>query len=146
MGPSEKIFCRPFDGPQFGLKLRGRPGPPGPLPWVRHCYSRSLYLTLKKLSGRTIMPLPLGLPHPGNCVANMFANPYPIIERVPFKRSLRSNQKQTASSFSFIFFCSKICEGVRYVYASGRRVVRAPVRAAKYSHITFRANERLLAV
>ena len=82
MGPSEKIFCRPFDGPQFGLKLRGRPGPPGPLPWVRHCYSRSLYLTLKKLSGRTIIPLPLGLPHLGNCLANMFANPYPIVETV----------------------------------------------------------------
>ena len=43
-GRLKKIFCRPFDGPQFGLKLRGRLGPPGPLPWVRHCYSRSLYL------------------------------------------------------------------------------------------------------
>ena len=20
----------------FGLKIRGRPGPPGPLPWIRH--------------------------------------------------------------------------------------------------------------
>ena len=36
--------CRPSDkvgggglpfGPQFGLKIRGRP--PGPLPWIRHC-------------------------------------------------------------------------------------------------------------
>ena len=97
-GGLKKIFCRPFDGPQFGLKLRGRPGPPGPLPWVRHCYSRSLYLTLKKLSGRTIMPLPLGLPHLGNCVANMFANPYPIVEtvyllkgpHVPIKSRLRA--------------------------------------------------------
>ena len=26
----------PF-GPQFGLKIRGRLGPPGPLPWIRHC-------------------------------------------------------------------------------------------------------------
>ena len=97
-GGLKKIFCRPFDGPQFGLKLRGRPGPPGPLPWVRLCYSRSLYLTLKKLSGRTIMPLPLGLPHLGNCVANMFANPYPIVEtvyllkgpHVPIKSRLRA--------------------------------------------------------
>ena len=30
---------------------------------------------------------------------------------MPFKRSLHSNQKQNASSFSFIFFCSKVCEG-----------------------------------
>ena len=28
------------------------------------------------------MPLHLGLPHLGNCVANMFANPYPIVETV----------------------------------------------------------------
>ena len=33
---SKKIFFRPF-APQFGLKIRGRPGPPGPLPWIRHC-------------------------------------------------------------------------------------------------------------
>ena len=26
----------PF-GPQFGLKIRGKPGPPSPLPWIRHC-------------------------------------------------------------------------------------------------------------
>ena len=98
MGPSIKIFCRPFDGPQFGLKLRGRPGPPGSLPWIRQCYSRSLYLTLKKLSGRTIISLPQGLPHLGNCVENMFANPYPIVEtvyllkgpHVPIKSRLRA--------------------------------------------------------
>ena len=82
MGPSEKNFCPLFDGPQFALKLRGRPGPPRSLPWIRHCYSRSLYLTLKKLSGRTIISLPQGLPHLGNCVENMFANPYPIVETV----------------------------------------------------------------
>ena len=46
-GGLKKNFFRPF-GPQFGLKLRGRPGIPGSLPWIRHCYSRSLYLTLKK--------------------------------------------------------------------------------------------------
>ena len=28
------------------------------------------------------MQLPLGLPHLGNCVANMFANPYPIVETI----------------------------------------------------------------
>ena len=28
------------------------------------------------------MQLPLGLPHLGNCVANMFANPYPIVGTV----------------------------------------------------------------
>ena len=27
---------RPF-GPQFGLKIRGGPGSPRPLPWIRHC-------------------------------------------------------------------------------------------------------------
>ena len=98
MKPSEKIFCPLFDGPQFGLKLRGRPGPPGSLPWIRQCYSRSLYLTLKKLSGRTIISLPQGLPHLGNCVENMFANPYPIVEtvyllkglQVPIKSRLRA--------------------------------------------------------
>ena len=79
-GLKKKIFP-PF-GPLFGLKLTGRPGSPGSLPWIRQCYSRSLYLTLKKLSGRTIIPLPLGLPHLGNCVENMFANPYPIVETV----------------------------------------------------------------
>ena len=78
---SKKNFFPPF-GPLFGLKLMGRPGSPGSLPWIRQCYSRSLYLTLKKLSGRTIIPLPLGLPHLGNCVENMFANPYPIVETV----------------------------------------------------------------
>ena len=44
------------------------------------------------------MPLPLGLPHLGNCVANMFANPYPIVEtvyllkgpHVPIKSRLRA--------------------------------------------------------
>ena len=44
------------------------------------------------------MPLPLGLPHLGNCVANMFANPYPIVETVyllkgpyvPIKSRLRA--------------------------------------------------------
>ena len=30
------FFFRPF-GPQFGLKIRGGTGPPGPLPWIRHC-------------------------------------------------------------------------------------------------------------
>ena len=28
-------FFRPF-GPQFGLKIRGEGGSPGPLPWIRH--------------------------------------------------------------------------------------------------------------
>ena len=78
MGPSEKIFCRPFDGPQFGLKLRGSPGPPGSLPWIRQCYSRSL----QKLSGRTIISLPQGLPHLGNCVEK---DPH-----VPIKSRLRA--------------------------------------------------------
>ena len=31
-GPVSKTF---FFGPQFGLKIKGRP--PGPLPWIRHC-------------------------------------------------------------------------------------------------------------
>ena len=37
-GAVSKIFFRPF-GPQFGLKIRegGGAGPPGPLPWIRHC-------------------------------------------------------------------------------------------------------------
>ena len=30
-----KKFFRPF-GPQFGLKIRGEPGSPGPLPSIRH--------------------------------------------------------------------------------------------------------------
>ena len=34
-GAVSEIFFRPL-GPQFGLKIRGRPGPPGLLPWVRH--------------------------------------------------------------------------------------------------------------
>ena len=33
-------------------------------------------------ASREIMPLLLGLPHLGYCVANMFANPYPIVETV----------------------------------------------------------------
>ena len=37
MGPVSKKFFRPF-GPQFGLKIRGGPGPPGTVPWIRHCY------------------------------------------------------------------------------------------------------------
>ena len=36
IGPvSKKKFFRSF-GPQFGLKIRGEHGPPGPLPWIRH--------------------------------------------------------------------------------------------------------------
>ena len=35
-GLKKKNLFGPF-GPQFGLKLTGRPGPPGPLPWIRHC-------------------------------------------------------------------------------------------------------------
>ena len=31
----KKTFS-PF-GPQFGLIISGEPGPPGPLPWTRHC-------------------------------------------------------------------------------------------------------------
>ena len=32
----KKIFWH--FGPQFGLKIRGGPGPPRPLPWIRHCW------------------------------------------------------------------------------------------------------------
>ena len=36
-GNPEKIFFGPF-GAQFALKKRGvGAGPPGPLPWIRHC-------------------------------------------------------------------------------------------------------------
>ena len=74
------------------------PRPPGPLPWIRQCYSRSLYLTLTKLSSRRIMPLHLRLTHSGNCLANVFANPYPTVETVyilqgpyvPIKSRLRT--------------------------------------------------------
>ena len=40
---SQKNFFRPF-GPQFGLKIRGG-GPPGPLPWIRHCSDHSPFLS-----------------------------------------------------------------------------------------------------
>ena len=33
--PVSKFFFRPF-GPQFGLRTKGAPGPPGSLPWIRH--------------------------------------------------------------------------------------------------------------
>ena len=33
---SKNNFFRVF-GPQFGLKIRGGAGPPGPLPGIRHC-------------------------------------------------------------------------------------------------------------
>ena len=39
---SKKDFFRPF-GLQFGLKIRGGAGPPGPLPWFRHCPWEILY-------------------------------------------------------------------------------------------------------
>ena len=45
-GGLKKIFSRPF-GPQFGLKLRGEPGPPEPLPWIRHC-GREMYKNVKR--------------------------------------------------------------------------------------------------
>ena len=35
-GSFKKIFLSPF-GPQFGLKIRRLPDPPGPLPWIPHC-------------------------------------------------------------------------------------------------------------
>ena len=34
-GVSRRIFFLPF-GPHFGRKIRGGPGPLGPLPWIRH--------------------------------------------------------------------------------------------------------------
>ena len=34
-GQSQNIFFRPF-GPHFGQSIRGEPGPPAPLPWIRH--------------------------------------------------------------------------------------------------------------
>ena len=34
---SQDIFFWPFRPHQFGLKIRGGPGPPGLLPWIRHC-------------------------------------------------------------------------------------------------------------
>ena len=33
--PVSKRFFQPY-GPQFGLKIRGASGPPGPLTWIRH--------------------------------------------------------------------------------------------------------------
>ena len=72
MGPSQKNFLSALRRTSVWSKTKGEARAP----------RRSLYLTLKKLSGRTIMPLPLGLPHLGNIVANMFANPYPIVETV----------------------------------------------------------------
>ena len=35
-GSLKKFFFLPF-GPHFGLKIKGEPGSPGPLPWSRHC-------------------------------------------------------------------------------------------------------------
>ena len=35
-GPGLKNFFSAFV-PQFGLKIRVGPRPPGPLPWIRHC-------------------------------------------------------------------------------------------------------------
>ena len=34
-GVSAKKLFGPF-GPQFGLRIRGGPEPPWPLPWIRH--------------------------------------------------------------------------------------------------------------
>ena len=34
---SQKFSFLPF-GPQFGLKMRGRGEPPGPLPWIRNWF------------------------------------------------------------------------------------------------------------
>ena len=43
---TQKIFFRPF-GPQFGLKIRGNPGPPGPSPSpALFFFSLSLIFTL----------------------------------------------------------------------------------------------------
>ena len=93
------------------------------------------------------MPLPLGLPHLGNIVANMFANPYPIVETVYLLKGPHVPNKSRLQEVSLLVsFARKSVKELRYGYASGRRVVRSPVRAAKYSHITFRTNERLLAV
>ena len=42
--PKKKFW--PFR-PQFGLKIRGEPGPPGPLPWIRLC-GREMYKNVKR--------------------------------------------------------------------------------------------------
>ena len=49
-GSLKKIFFWPF-GPQFGLKIRGRPGVPGPYPGSATAIVEAC--SLKKLSDRT---------------------------------------------------------------------------------------------
>ena len=49
----QKNFFRPF-GPQFGLKVRGGVGTPGPLPWIRQCLLMDyLYTNLVSLKIET---------------------------------------------------------------------------------------------
>ena len=43
---SPKKFFRLF-GPHFDRKIRGRGGPLGPLPWIRHCPSPAILPSLK---------------------------------------------------------------------------------------------------
>ena len=52
------FFFRPF-GHHFGGKIRGELGPPGPLPWIRHChrlksqnYIQNKYYQVKELLKR----------------------------------------------------------------------------------------------
>ena len=40
-GPRKKMFG-PF-GPQFGLRIRGGPEPPWPLPWIRHWFASNRF-------------------------------------------------------------------------------------------------------
>ena len=40
-GEQKKKIFWPL-GPQFGLKIRREPGPPGPVPWIRQC-GREMY-------------------------------------------------------------------------------------------------------
>ena len=64
------------------------------------------------------MPLHLGLPHSGNCLVNMFANPYPTVETVyrlqgpyvPIKSRLRTVSLLASFARKSVKECDMLCE------------------------------------